>query len=362
MNHFEYKCISGNITSFISDHLPQFIIFEKFKENNTTKNDNQTVFRDFKNLNMDAFDKDLSAIDWSLATENIDTDLSFKTFLRLFHRALDKHAPLKKTTKREKKEKIKPWVTKGIIKSIKVRGKLYKEFIRSKIPQEREYKYSAFKKYRNKLIGLLKISRQSHYQNYFNEKKNSRALWQGINEIIYSKKAYKTNSPSSLLVDNKTITNIPQMTEHFNQYFTSIGKNLQKRIPPTKRQFSDYLKDSNQNSFFIQPTTAEELKDIILTLMSSKSTGPNRIPTFLLKQTRNTVSLPLAKLISKSFETGIFPDICKVAKVVPIFKSETRLLCNNYRPICLLSNTGKVIEKLMHQRLPKSTPSNLALV
>ena len=91
------------------------------------------------------------------------------------------------------------------------------------------------------------------YQNYFKEnKKNSGALWQGINEIIYSKKAHKTISPSSLLVGNETITNITQMTEHFNQYFTSIGKTLhQKSIPATKRHFSEYLKDPNQNSFFI---------------------------------------------------------------------------------------------------------------
>ena len=87
------------------------------------------MFRDFKNLNMNAFERDLSAIDWSLATENIDTDLSFKTFLRLFHRVLNKHAPFKKTIKRDEKEKIKPWVTKDIIKSTKVRDKLYKEFI-----------------------------------------------------------------------------------------------------------------------------------------------------------------------------------------------------------------------------------------
>ena len=132
------------MASSISDHLPQFIIFENFKENNITKNYNQNVFRDFKNFNMDVFEKDLTATDWSLATENIDTDLSFKTFLRLFHRVIDENAPLKKRNKREKKEKIKPWVTKGITKSIKVRGKLYKEFIKSKIPQEREYKHSAF--------------------------------------------------------------------------------------------------------------------------------------------------------------------------------------------------------------------------
>ena len=141
------------------------------------------------------------------------------------------------------------------------------------------------------------------------------------------------------------------MAEHFNQYYTSIGKNFQKSVLSTKRHFSDYLKDPNQSSFFIQPTTAEEVNDIIMTLIGSNSTGLNSIPTILLKQTRNTVFLPLAKLINKSFETGISPDIYNVAKVVPIFKSETRLLCNNYRPISLLSNIGKIIEDLIHKRL-----------
>ena len=56
-------------------------------------------------------------------------------------------------------------------------------------------------------------------------------------QVIHSKKAHKTNRPSSLLVYNKTVTNIQQMAEDFNQYFTSIGKNLQKSILPTKRHF-----------------------------------------------------------------------------------------------------------------------------
>ena len=47
------------------------------------------------------------------------------------------------------------------------------------------------------------------------------------------------------------------------QYFTSTGKNLQKSIPPTKRHFSNYLKDPSQGSFFIEPTNrAEEVKDM----------------------------------------------------------------------------------------------------
>ena len=100
------KCISCNITSFISDHLPQFIIFKNFKENNIITNGSQTEFRHFKNVNIDAFERDINAINWSLATKNIDTNLI--TFLQLFQRIFDKHALLKKTTKRKKKEKTNP--------------------------------------------------------------------------------------------------------------------------------------------------------------------------------------------------------------------------------------------------------------
>ena len=138
------------------------------------------------------------------------------------------------------------------------------------------------------------------------------------------------------------------MAETFNQYFISIDKNLQKSIPPAKRPFPDYLKDRYQNSFFIQPIIAEEVKDIIMTLIGSKSTGPNSIPTIFLKK---SIDNWLTKLINKSFEARIFPDTYKVAKAVPILKSETSLLCNSCRPISLLLNIGKVMEKLMHQRL-----------
>ena len=41
----------------------------------------------------------------------------------------------------------------------------------------------------------------------------------------------------------------------------------------------------------------------------------------------------------------------KLARAVPVFKSKAKQLCSNYRLICLLSNIGKSIEKLIHLRL-----------
>ena len=70
-----------------------------------------------------------------------------------------------------------------------------------------------------------------------------------------------------------------------------------------------------------------------------------------MKQFNDIIASPLVELVNKSFQSGIFPDIFKIAKVIPIFKNESRVLCKNYRPIFLLSNISKLIEKLMHKRI-----------
>ena len=49
--------------------------------------------------------------------------------------------------------------------------------------------------------------------------------------------------------------------------------------------------------------------------------------------------------------TGVFPSILKVAKVVPAFKKDSKLDYSNYRPISLVSNIEKILEKLVYKRL-----------
>ena len=65
----------------------------------------------------------------------------------------------------------------------------------------------------------------------------------------------------------------------------------------------------------------EEVSDTIKTLNSSKSTGPNSIPTKIMKTIKGEVSIPLFNFINKSFNIGIFPNICKLVRFVPVFKS-----------------------------------------
>ena len=49
--------------------------------------------------------------------------------------------------------------------------------------------------------------------------------------------------------------------------------------------------------------------------------------------------------------TGVFTSVLKTAKVVPVFKKDSKLDHSNYRQISLLSNIEKILEKLMYKRL-----------
>ena len=48
--------------------------------------------------------------------------------------------------------------------------------------------------------------------------------------------------------------------------------------------------------------------------------------------------------------TGVFPSVLKTAKVVPVFKKDSKLDYSNYRSISLVSNIEKILEKLMYKR------------
>ena len=62
-----------------------------------------------------------------------------------------------------------------------------------------------------------------------------------------------------------------------------------------------------------------------------------------------------------SFNTGIFPSSFNLARVMPISKKGDQQDCNNYRPISVLSNISKLIEKLLYNRLYKFLNQNKCL-
>ena len=82
-----------------------------------------------------------------------------------------------------------------------------------------------------------------------------------------------------------------------------------------------------------------------------KSTGHDNISPYYLRVASSVLSPALCYFFDNAFRLGIFPRNCKIAKIVPLFKSGTKEDINNYRPISILTCFSKIFEKLVYSRL-----------
>ena len=97
----------------------------------------------------------------------------------------------------------------------------------------------------------------------------------------------------------------------FNYYFSSITEKIKANIKFSNKSFQDFLHHPNEELLFIAPTDAHEVNLTISLLNSDKSTGPNSLPTKILKLLKNEISTHLADIFNLSFSSGVFPSILK---------------------------------------------------
>lgn len=169
---------SGSIAYKVADHLPVFAVVYDPKHQPFP---NTIEYRDFIQFQRQAFRNDLRKEIWTSVFKSSDPNESLSRFLHLFNNISNKHAPLK--ILKTKNKPNKPWVTIGLKKSIKMRDKLYKQWL---VTRDVSF-YDRYKTYRNKIAIINKLYRASYYNGILSEPNNSENMWDNINLIINKK-------------------------------------------------------------------------------------------------------------------------------------------------------------------------------
>ena len=118
--------------------------------------------RSFKNFNQNEFKNELSAIDWeSLLSNTNNGNACFKIFFDKIESLLNEMAPIKILSKREQTLKRKPWLTVGILKSIRSRDILHKEYLKEKNAVKKQIFLKKYKLKRNLIMNLTSISKEN---------------------------------------------------------------------------------------------------------------------------------------------------------------------------------------------------------
>ena len=97
--------------------------------------------------------------------------------------------------------------------------------------------------------------------------------------------------------------------------------------------------------------SVEDVHDLLNKINPNKSAGDDGIHPRVLKECADELALPLQKIYQSSLSSGIVPESWKTATVTPLFKDDDRSAAENYRPISITSQVGKILEKLIRREI-----------
>ena len=276
-------------------------------------------------------------------------DQVFSTFMEVIKITINRHAPLRKLTRRQKRLNKKPWITNGILISIKKKQKLYRTHFLSSNPINR----IIYEKYSNMLTRVKAASKKLYFHDAIHKSKNSpQKTWEVLNELLVGKKRSLVK-PSILNVEGKRIEETKLMAESFNNFFGKVGGTLAQNIDQPNKIFQYFLHKTKKiaSTIALIPPTVNEVFNELNLLKSKKAAGSDELAPFFIKTTSLVIAPYMTYFTEFMFNQGFFPNILKIAKVIPIYKSGDKSLTENYRPISLLPTFSKVIEKMIKVKI-----------
>ena len=128
-----------------------------------------------------------------------------------------------------------------------------------------------------------------------------------------------------------------------------VGQSLATDIPCN---FTPADTEANKNSFLFCPTDESEVS-IVIEKLKKTSDGHDGINNRMVMFCAPIILLFLTFCFNQCFNASVFPEICKIAKILPFYKTGKQTEPNSFRPVSLLSTFSKIFEKIIHIRMIK---------
>jgi exonuclease III len=244
-----------------------------------------------------------------------------------------------------------PWMTREILQVMRIRDRYNK--LRTRFPGN-TYVSNKFKYFRNRITLLIRRSRTSLTSSRLMRNiGNGRKLWGVLKEVIFHK--FDDNRTNiSLSLNGGLLTDTKTICERFNDYFINVAAQICRPSSEYEETISNnYLSTLARPCFRIESTTSLEISGIINGLNSDSASGCDRISTRFCKRAVLFLSDVVSRLVNDCISNNVFPSCLKLARVVPVLKSGSQLVLNNYRPISILNIFSKIFEHVLHVRLQK---------
>lgn len=311
--------------------------------------------RSFSDNNINLFNYLVSSENWEDVYAAVDLDTKFDAFMNKVQYYLNSAFPkkYKKIQKKDCENVVLPAEVLNIQKQLFLLYNKVKHLDKSHFLTcyYRRLKYQYRRMIRN-------IKSQQYLHRIETSNNRTKAIW----DIINNKRNQNNNDMTGicLVSDSGEFISAPaDVCSAFNNFFSTVGSEV--KIPNGDRG-AEGVVNRCQGSLFLNPTSTEEILNIINDLKNKKSAGADEISPALLKKISQHLLKPLCHLVNFSLTCGSFPRCLKTSVVRPLFKKGDKKSCNSYRPISIVSVFSKVLEKVMLVRLLNFLENNNVIV
>lgn len=314
-----------------------------------------------KRLNYVGIAKDIGEQNWDEVLNSKDVNRAVEKFTIILQKIMERNEI--EFTQKKSNVKLKPWITDTLIKQIRERDRLHME-VRKK-PNDQDLNKS-YKIYRNRTAALIKKTKTEYYANRIEDCPfNSKEMWKTLRGVINNETKQKENrDPTSILMKGEKLTNRLSIVQAFNYHYTNIADTIKielqevteesletKNLEDAKQKKSDKKRTPIRSWVKFKPMTQYSVRKIINNLKPYAAAGSDRITPRIIKENCDKLLTPITYLTNLSMNTGIFPTLYKEAIIRPIYKGGNEEDINNYRPVSLISNISKIIEKAIKNQL-----------
>ncbi|KAJ8021380.1 hypothetical protein HOLleu_38558 [Holothuria leucospilota] len=171
---------AGIILGDVSDHYPIFLFCDS---PHTPPSPLATMKRRTSPENVSRLISELASVDWEIVMSDNSADSAYSSFLDIFRHCFDRCCPYYSVKNKLNRTKS-PWLSKGILKSIQRKNKLFKKFKINPTPSNK----NAYSLYRNVLTDIIRMAKKMYYYDIIeSNKNNSTQLWKILNDILNKK-------------------------------------------------------------------------------------------------------------------------------------------------------------------------------
>ena len=297
--------------------------------------------------------KELRQADWSFIHEDCyNIEQKWRMYEEKITVTIRACAPLKKQQKKKKEEN---WYTRRL-RNLKQKVNLWQIRCQREpmhMCQNAKTTKQNFNYHRNKYKKAIKQAKNEHWVTLFQNAKDSKQTWALMNKAM-QREQEQTGIKEMQGDDGMVTTDKKEISNIVNEFFANVGEETAKKIPYTQKEPLSYLEGVRSDKFaekFLM-VDQEQVEKTIKSLKPKHNDMDNSISMKIIRECKDVLSHTLTLLLNESIEKNVFPEVLKIAEVVPLYKNKgSRKEATNYRPISLLDPFGKIFEKIIEFQL-----------